>query len=128
MWNFTGLLSFFCSFPISDILRDCLGCIQTMTKEIHHFQTTTSSKLNVFENQIKCDLLRTMPNNERFRNPDSDGVGIFCQPLFCSYTLVLKRVRRARVFPSGVVFLTKQLNCYNLFPRNCINGVNLLAL
>ena len=26
------------------------------------------------ERQIKCDLLRTMPNNERFKSLDSEGV------------------------------------------------------
>ncbi|KAK2567207.1 TBC1 domain family member 2B [Acropora cervicornis] len=31
-------------------------------------------QLTVSDNQIKCDLLRTMPNNEKFRCPDSDGV------------------------------------------------------
>ncbi|XP_068694929.1 uncharacterized protein [Montipora foliosa] len=31
-------------------------------------------QLTVSDNQIKCDLLRTMPNNERFRSLDSEGV------------------------------------------------------
>ncbi|RMX44344.1 hypothetical protein pdam_00015971, partial [Pocillopora damicornis] len=30
--------------------------------------------LGVTENQIKCDLLRTLPNNERFRSADSEEV------------------------------------------------------
>lgn len=39
------------------------------------FQSLSGNELTVTDNQIKCDLLRTMPNNERFRSPDSDGVG-----------------------------------------------------
>lgn len=34
----------------------------------------SGDQLTVTDNQIKCDLLRTMPNNERFRCQDSDGV------------------------------------------------------
>ena len=40
----------------------------------HNFQSISATHLTVTENQIKCDLLRTMPNNERFRSADCDGV------------------------------------------------------
>lgn len=40
----------------------------------HCFQSISATHLTVTENQIKCDLLRTMPNNERFRSADCDGV------------------------------------------------------
>ena len=43
----------------------------------HYFQSISATHLTVTENQIKCDLLRTMPNNERFRSADCDGVRFY---------------------------------------------------
>ncbi|KAM7451092.1 hypothetical protein ABFA07_001163 [Porites harrisoni] len=47
---------------------------QKLLLQVERRKSLAENPLNVTDNQIKCDLLRTMPNNERFRSPESDGV------------------------------------------------------
>lgn len=47
---------------------------QKLLLRVERRKSISATHLTVTENQIKCDLLRTMPNNERFRSADCDGV------------------------------------------------------
>lgn len=97
------------------------------------FQSLSGNELTVTDNQIKCDLLRTMPNNERFRSPDSDGVGFISVRFELRYqflvTVVCLTVRPlgARRHFVILLFLFTDLFCffflhsliYMMFKRNC---------
>ena len=92
------------------------------------FQSVSATRISVTENQIKCDLLRTMPNNERFRSADCDGVRLYfalrCGPLIyldvdSSDNFQLERKYRKNggsdVFWPGIVF---QKYCKKCLPSS----------
>ncbi|XP_078381614.1 uncharacterized protein LOC144664361 isoform X2 [Oculina patagonica] len=47
---------------------------QKLLQQVARRKSVSATRITETENQIKCDLLRTMPNNERFRYADCDGV------------------------------------------------------
>ena len=57
------------------------------------------------DNQIKCDLLRTMPNNERFRSPESDGVGFNVQAVSHMIALISEKIPTLETISNAVVAL-----------------------
>lgn len=57
------------------------------------------------DNQIKCDLLRTMPNNERFRSPESDGVGFNVKAVSHMIALISEKIPTLETISNAVVAL-----------------------
>lgn len=57
------------------------------------------------DNQIKCDLLRTMPNNERFRSPESDGVGFNVKAVSHTIALICEKISALETISKAVVAL-----------------------
>lgn len=57
------------------------------------------------DNQIKCDLLRTMPNNERFRSPESDGVGFNVKAVSHVIAFISEKIPAMETLSNAVVAL-----------------------
>ena len=75
-WHFLFLLLAFFYTNI-EILGTLLHKLIMLMYDNYYFQSVSATHITVTENQIKCDLLRTLPNNERFRTADCDGVRFY---------------------------------------------------
>ena len=69
------------------------------------YKGLAENPLNVTDNQIKCDLLRTMPNNERFRSPESDGVGFNVKAVSHTIALICEKISALETISKAVVAL-----------------------
>ena len=69
------------------------------------YKSLAENPLNVTDNQIKCDLLRTMPNNERFRSPESDGVGFNVKAVSNTIALISEKISALETISKAVVAL-----------------------